>query len=153
MNPYFKYVVGDFTVLGEYIVTGLDASSTTATAQGFLARDPSGYNLTVAYKLSEYIELVARYSALNTDGRGQQAGDGFRDIVTTGTSGSTYDKSNSIFVGMNYYFNKNNAKIQLGYEKAKLEGRISGYTSGVATVVGADHADADIFRLQAQVLF
>jgi hypothetical protein len=55
---------------------------------------------------------------------------------------------------MNYYFNKNNAKIQLGYEKAKLEGRISGYgATGSATVVTADHADADIFRLQAQVLF
>ncbi len=153
LNPYFKYVVGDFTVLGEYIVTGLDASSTTATAQGFLARDPSGYNLTVAYKLSEYIELVARYSALNTDGRGQQAGDGFRDINTAPLTAATYDKSSSVFVGMNYYFNKNNAKIQVGYEKAKLEGRISGYSSGVATVVTADHADADIFRLQAQVLF
>ena len=153
LNPYLKYVVGDFTVLGEYIVTGLDASSTTATAQGFLARDPSGYNLTVAYKLSEYIELVARYSALNTDGRGQQAGDGFRDINTAPLTAATYDKSSSVFVGMNYYFNKNNAKIQVGYEKAKLEGRISGYTSGVATVVTADHADADIFRLQAQVLF
>ena len=66
---------------------------------------------------------------------------------------ATYDKSSSVFLGLNYYFNKNNAKIQIGYEKAKLEGRISGYTSGVATVVTADHADADIFRLQAQVLF
>jgi hypothetical protein len=152
-NPYFKYVTGDLTIVGEYIITAIDASSTTATNSGFLDRDPSGYNITLAYKLSENLEAVVRYSALDTDGRGQQAGDGFRDIVTTGTSGSTYDKSNSIFVGMNYYFNKNNAKIQLGYEKAKLEGRISGYSSGVATVVGADHADADIFRLQAQVLF
>ncbi|PAZ06699.1 MAG: hypothetical protein CAK86_02215 [Opitutia bacterium AMD-G1] len=152
-NPYFKYVTGDLTVLGEYIVTAIDASSTSATNSGFLDRDPSGYNITLAYKLSENLEAVARYSALDTDGRGQQAGDGFRDIVTTGTAGSTYDKSNSIFVGLNYYINKNNAKIQFGYEKAKLEGRITGYSSGVATVVDGDHADADIFRLQAQVLF
>ncbi|MEY3109939.1 MAG: hypothetical protein RJB43_161 [Verrucomicrobiota bacterium] len=152
-NPYFKYVTGDLTVVGEYIITAIDASSTTATNSGFLDRDPSGYNITLAYKLSENLEAVARYSALDTDGRGQQAGDGFRDVVTTGTSGSTYDKSTSIFVGLNYYFNKNNAKIQFGYEKAKLEGRISGYASGVATVVDGDHADADIFRLQAQVLF
>ena len=152
-NPYFKYVTGDLTVVGEYIVTAIDASSTSATNSGFIDRDPSGYNITLAYKLSENLEAVARYSALDTDGRGQQVGDGFRDVVTTGTAGSTYDKSNSIFVGLNYYFNKNNAKIQFGYEKAKLEGRISAYSSGVATVVGADHADADIFRLQAQVLF
>lgn len=153
INPYFKYVTGDLTVLGEYIVTALDASSTSLTDRGYLDRDPSGYNLTLAYKLSENLEAVARYSALDTDGRGQQVGDGFRDVVTTGTSGSTYDKSHSIFVGLNYYFNKNNAKVQFGYEKAKLEDRIVNYTNGVATINSADHADADIFRLQAQVLF
>ncbi len=153
INPYFKYVSGDLTVVGEYILTSIDASSTSSTNSGFLDRDTSGYNLTLAYKLSENLEAVARYSALDTDGRGQQVGDGFRDVVTTGTSGSTYNKSSSVFVGLNYYFNKNNAKIQVGYEKAKLEGRISGYANGVATVVAADHADADIFRVQAQVLF
>ena len=153
LNPYFKYVTGDLTILAEYITTAVDASTVT-NDQGFLDRDPSGYNITLAYKLSENLEAVARYSALDTDGRGQQASDGFRDISTTGLTAATYDKSNSIFVGLNYYFNKNNAKIQLGYEKAKLEGRISGYAGdGTATVVGADHADADIFRLQAQVLF
>jgi len=96
---------------------------------------------------------VVRYSALDTDGRGQQASDGFRDVNTAPLTAATYDKSSSVFLGLNYYFNKNNAKIQIGYEKAKLEGRISGYSSGVATVVTDDHADADIFRLQAQVLF
>jgi hypothetical protein len=153
INPYFKYVTGDLTVLGEYIITSLDASSTTVANSGFLDRDPSGYNLTLAYKLSENLEAVVRYSALDTDGRGQQVSDGFRDVVTTGTSGSTYNKSSSVFLGLNYYFNKNNAKIQLGYEKAKLEGKITyNGTTGIATY-SADHADADIFRLQAQVLF
>jgi hypothetical protein len=152
-NPYFKYVAGDLTIVGEYIITAIDASSTTATNSGFLDRDPSGYNITLAYKLSENLEAVVRYSALDTDGRGQQASDGFRDVNTAPLTVSTYDKSSSVFLGLNYYFNKHNAKIQIGYEKAKLEGRISGYTSGVATVVTADHADADIFRLQAQVLF
>jgi hypothetical protein len=154
-NPYFKYVTGDLTILGEYIITSIDASNNTTGASansGYLDRDPSGYNITLAYKLSENLEAVVRYSALDTDGRGQQVGDGFRDVVTTGTSGSTYDKSSSIFVGLNYYFNKNNAKIQLGYEKAKLEDKIGTYTLGVPAIT-ADHADADIFRLQAQVLF
>ena len=151
-NPYFKYVTGDLTVVGEYIITAIDASSATTTNSGFLDRDPSGYNITLAYKLSENLEAVARYSALDSDGRGQKASDGFRDVVTTGTSGSTYDKSSSVFVGLNYYFNKNNAKIQLGYEKAKLEDKLGAYTNGVPAIT-ADHADADIFRLQAQVLF
>ena len=152
INPYFKYVTGDLTVVGEYIITSLDASSTSSTNSGFLDRDTSGYNITLAYKLSENLEAVARYSALDTDGRGQQVGDGFRDVVTTGTSGSTYDKSHSIFVGLNYYFNKNNAKIQVGYEKAKLEDKLGAYVNGVP-VITKEHADADIFRVQAQVLF
>ena len=153
LNPYFRYVTDNFTVVGEYITTSLDASSATNTTAGFIDRDPSGYNVTLVYKLSESVEVVARYSALDTDGRGQKASDGFRDIQTTGTSGSTYDKSDSIYLGLNYYFNKHNAKIQVGYEKAQLEGRISAYSSGVATVIHADEADADIFRVQAQILF
>ena len=154
MNPYFKYVTGDLTVLAEYITTSVDAASATVNSKDGIDRDPSGYNITLAYKLSENLEAVARYSALDTDGRGQQVGDGFRDVTTAPLTVATYDKSNSVYVGLNYYFNKNNAKIQLGYEKAKLEDRISGYgVDGTATVVGEDHADADIFRLQAQVLF
>lgn len=153
LNPYFRYVTGNLTVVGEYITTALDASSASNSNAGFIDRDPSGYNFTVVYKLSESVDAVARYSALDTDGRGQKASDGFRDIQTTGTSGSTYDKSDSVYLGLNYYFNKHNAKIQIGYEMAQLEGRISGYSSGVATVIHADEADADIFRVQAQILF
>jgi hypothetical protein len=155
-NPYFKYVTGDLTVLGEYITTSVDASGALDITEKGVNRKPSGYNITLAYKLSESLEAVVRYSALDTDGRGQRVGDGFRDVDTAVApiaTPTTYDKSSSVFLGLNYYFNKQNAKIQVGYEKAKLEGRISGYSSGVATVVTDDHADADIFRLQAQVLF
>ncbi|MCF7709874.1 MAG: OprO/OprP family phosphate-selective porin [Opitutales bacterium] len=155
-NPYFKYVTGDLTVLAEYITTSVDASGSLGITEVGVGRKPSGYNITLAYKLSENLEAVARYSALDTDGRGQRVGDGFRDVDTAVApiaTPTTYDKSNSIFVGLNYYFNKNNAKIQLGYEKAKLEGRIGSWSSSVAQITAADHADADIFRLQAQVLF
>jgi hypothetical protein len=37
-----------------------------------------------------------------------------------------------------------------GYENAKASGLMTG---GMGTTVGAGKADADIFRLQAQVLF
>jgi hypothetical protein len=153
LNPYFRYVTGNLTVVGEYITTALDASSTTPSSAGTVDRNPFGYNFTLVYKLSESVEAVARYSALDTDGRGQKASDGFRDIQTTGTSGSTYDKSNSVYLGLNYYFNKHNAKIQIGYEKAQLEGRINVVANGIVNVIHADEADADIFRVQAQILF
>jgi len=154
-NPYLKYVTGNLTLVAEYIVTDVDASSTTIASSGFQDRSPNGYNLTLAYKFSEQLQGVVRYSLLDTDGRGQQVGDGFRDVQTTGLTAATYDESNSIFIGLNYYFNKMNAKIQAGYEKAKLEGRITGYdaVTGAALVVDGDYADADIFRIQAQVLF
>ena len=141
------------SLVGSEICKRDSASSASNANAGFIDRDPSGYNVTLVYKVSENLEAVARYSALDTDGRGQKASDGFRDVQTTGTSGSTYDKSDSVYLGLNYYFNKHNAKIQIGYEMAQLEGRISGYSGGVATVIHADEADADIFRVQAQILF
>ena len=51
---------------------------------------------------------------------------------------------------MNYYFVDHNAKIMFGYEKAKGTELLS--AAGGTNLTGGK-ADADIFRLQAQVLF
>lgn len=134
-NPYLKYVTGDITLLAEYIDTRVGSVN------------PTGYNLTGIYKLSEKLEVVARYAALDTDGRGIQPGDGLRNIGTTGTSssGGTFKEADSIYLGANYYFNGDNAKVQAGFEKVDL-------TQGTAGVVGGK-GDADIFRVQVQILF
>ena len=50
---------------------------------------------------------------------------------------------------MNYYFVDHNAKIMFGYEQAKANQLMTALNG----TVGTGKADADIFRLQAQVLF
>lgn len=152
-NPYLRWVAGDVTLLGEYIDTDVGATN------------PTGYNLTGLYKVSEKVELVARYAALDTDGRGIRASDGLRNISVAPAADFTFREADSVFVGLNYYFNKDNAKIQVGYERANLTGgsgtisttsdTVGGIKTDVTTsaVAGAAEADADILRVQVQILF
>lgn len=142
-NPYLKYVNGDITMLAEYIDTNVGSVN------------PTGYNLTGIYKVSEKLEVVARYANLDTDGRGIQPGDGLRNIGTSGAGmasfGSSergFNKADSIYLGANYYFNGDNAKVQAGFEKVDLT---QGLASPAALTGGK--ADADIFRVQVQILF
>ena len=90
-----------------------------------------------------------RYSQLDTDGQGASFGDLYRDAKNVGTN--LYNKFDSVYVGVNYYFVDHNAKIMLGYEKAKASDGLTANTLGAAQ--DSRKADADIFRLQAQVLF
>ena len=135
-NPYLKWVSGDVTLLAEYLETDVAAKTHT------------GYNLTALYKISEKYELVARYSALDLDGQnaitaGAGVGDMFRNVSGDGSSTTgTFSDLDSIYIGVNYYINKNNAKIQAGYEMANLE-----------NATGTTKGDVDIFRVQVQILF
>lgn len=162
INPYVRWEVGSLTLVGEYLTSELDPHTAapgtpngTNGTVGQVERKPSGYNLTAAYKVTEKLEAVARYSALDTDGRGIRVSDGYRDVQNAPISSTTYNETDSVFVGLNYYFNKNNAKVQLGYERASLDGRLANWngTTGAANVTAADSAEADIFRVQVQILF
>lgn len=127
-NPYLKWVSGDVTLLAEYLETDVAAKTHT------------GYNLTGLYKLTEKYELVARYSALDLDGQNiiTSVSDMTRNVSGTGT----FSDVDSLYLGVNYYINKNNAKIQAGYEMANFE-----------NAAGTSKGDADIFRVQVQILF
>jgi hypothetical protein len=157
-NPYFKSQFDKFVIQGEMQTTKVDQKNAAAANIGGAERDPTGYNLILAYKFTDAIEGVVRYSYLDTDGRGIRASDGFRDTVmtnaATGASMSgTYNKANSYYVGVNYYFVDHNAKICFGYEKGQLKDTISYQADGSFTTNSANKADVDAFRLQAQVLF
>jgi hypothetical protein len=162
INPYLRWEFKDFTLVGEYLTSEIEPhtaapGSPTGTngTVGQVERKPTGYNVTAVYKLTEKLEAVARYSVLDTDGRGIRVSDGFRDVQNAPISSTTYNEADSVFVGLNYYFNKNNAKIQFGYERANLDGRLANWngTTGAANITDADTAQADIFRVQAQILF
>ena len=151
VNPYIKSQFGNLTVQAEMISTTNDAVTGASASGQNVERKPEGYTGIVAYKFSDQIEGVVRYSQLDTDGAGAQFGELYRDASANSQFGTTtyYNKFESVYVGVNYYFVDHNAKIMLGYENAKASERLA----SIGGTKGTGKADADIFRLQAQVLF
>ena len=124
---------------------------------------PTGYNATVAYKINDNWEGVVRYTSLDTDKRGQKISDGVRDFNKVGgKSDDVYNKSNSWYAGVNYYFtipvaggaavNGPNAKIQLGLERSQFDDKVTAVSTGINTTT-AQSAQVDTVRLQAQIAF
>jgi hypothetical protein len=118
----------------------------TGSTPNAVERKPEAYNVIVAYKLTDQLEAVVRYSRLETDGHGAGFNGLYRDATTT----NIYNEYDSVYVGLNYYFVDHNAKIGVGYEQANASELMS---SGLGTTIGTGKAKADIFRVQAQVLF
>jgi len=143
-NPYIKSQFDNLIVQAEFISTTNEA--VTGSVPNAVERKPEGYTILAAYKFTEQVEGVVRYSQLDTDGAGATFGGLYRDGSNVA---GVYNKFDSVYLGVNYYFVDHNAKIMLGYEQAKA----SGLMTGMGATPGAGKADADIFRLQAQVLF
>ena len=163
-NPFLMAKYFNWTFQGEYMSTKVTSSLDAANNVEDANHTPTGYNAMVVYKINDNWEGVARYTYLDTDGRGQQIGDGERGFKAAGPSGVSlnFDKSNAIYLGVNYYFNLEalgqqvngyNAKIQFGFERAEFKDNLtvaSGATSLSSTQV---KATVDTLRLQAQVAF
>jgi len=159
-NPFIQAQYFKWTVLAEYMSTkvgqNLDAANTNNTAH-----TPKGYDVTIAYDISQNWQGVFRYTNLDSDFRGQQIGDGERDFASVGgLGGTTFNKSDSYYLGVNYFFTLNalgkevagtNAKIQLGYEMATFKDTLT--TAGLVTTGAGDRAKVNTIRLQAQVAF
>ena len=140
-NPYIKSQFDKLIVQAEFITTTNEARGAS------IERKPEGFTALAAYKFTDQIEGVVRYSQLDTDGQGGTFGDLYRDAKNVGSG--FYNKFDSVYVGVNYYFVDHNAKVMFGYEKANASEGMG--TAGAVT--DNRKADADIFRLQAQVLF
>ena len=140
-NPYIKSQFDKLIVQAEYIATTNEARGAA------VERKPEGFTALAAYKFTDQVEGVVRYSQLDTDGQGATFGDLYRDAKNIGSG--FYNKFDSVYVGVNYYFVDHNAKVMFGYEKANAS---EGMATAGATIDNRK-ADADIFRLQAQVLF
>ncbi len=163
-NPFLMAKYFNWTFQGEYMSTKVTSSKDAASNVEDADHTPTGYNAMVVYKINDNWEGVARYTYLDTDGRGQQIGDGERGFKAAGPSGVSlnYDKSNAIYLGVNYYFNLEalgqkvngyNAKIQFGFERSEFKDNLT-VTSGVTSLTPAQvKATVDVIRLQAQVAF
>lgn len=166
-NPFIMAKYFNWTFQGEYMNTKISSSKDAAVNTDDQDHTPTGYNAMVVYKINDNWEGVARYTSLDTDMRGQKISDGERGFAAAATAatgtGSLYDKSNAIYLGVNYYFNLEalgqqvngyNAKIQFGFERAKFKDVITqATTSTLATGASQIGATVDTLRLQAQVAF
>lgn len=169
-NPFVQAQYFNWTVYGEYLSTKVTSSKDAAVNSDDQDRKPTGYNATVVYKINDNWEGVARYTSLDTNDRGIKISDGERGFSTksnvaspaaSGNSDAAWNKSDAIYLGLNYYFtipvagaaavNGPNAKIQFGLERANFNGKIT-VASNTATH-NTDKAHVDALRLQAQVGF
>jgi hypothetical protein len=169
-NPFLMAKYFNWTFQGEYMSTKVTSSKDAAANFDDKDHTPTGYNAMVVYKINDNWEGVARFTSLDTDMRGQQIGDGERGFKAAGPSGVglNYDKSNALYLGVNYYFNLEalgqqvngyNAKIQFGFERAEFKDNLTAPANagvvGGANVLSSTQVKAtvDTLRLQAQVAF
>lgn len=101
-----------------------------------------GYYIQPAFKLTEQWELVARYSYLDTDGRGVRLSDGVRSAAAPGVN---FDTLHDYYLGFNYYFKGNDVKFSAGFVYGKSDDRIP--------AAGATSAEVTGIRTQMQVNF
>ncbi len=148
-NPFLTLTYKkDFQLDAEFIQVSVDRGrgpAGIATAQRAM---PFGFNITPSYMITPEWELVARYSMLNTNGRGTNISDVARNATNIGAT--VFDSVDSYYVGVNWYISKNAVKFSLGYERDEFTGR--GAASTPATFTGAK-ATVDGFRARMQVSF
>ncbi|MCC6415160.1 MAG: porin [Opitutaceae bacterium] len=109
---YFDYTAGAFNLSGEYLSATVDG----ALAGGTKAAKPSGYWIQPSFAVSEKLELVARYSEVDADGRNIRASDGIRSAPAARTG----QQLEEFYLGLNYYLINQDVKLQLGYINGKL---------------------------------
>ena len=134
-GAFADFTVGGFNLQGEY-ETAKDDSGVALHHNA----NPNGYWIQPAYKITPQWEAVARYSYVDSDGRGVALSDGIRSAP----SGGTMNKMNELYVGANWYIKGNDVKLQAGYIHGESNDTITGKTAKATT---------DGVRSQVQVNF
>ncbi|AHF92099.1 porin [Opitutaceae bacterium TAV5] len=134
---YGTTTIGRFTLAGEVLAGKVDNGAYGATDDA----SPWGIWIQPSYLLTDKLELVLRYSHVDTDGRGIRASDGIKYAAGSGFR----NKMDEYYAGVNYYFVGTDVKFQLGYVGGKTSGAINGAAGSDETVSG--------IRSQLQVNF
>jgi len=108
---------GPFSLAAELLGADVDhGASATSDAK------PWGYWVQPSFKISKEFELVARYSYLDSDGRGVNVSDGVRSAP----GGGTHNKLHEAFFGGNWYIKGNDLKLQAGYVHGESRDLLNG---------------------------
>ncbi len=91
--------------------------------------NPWGYWIQPTFKINEKVELVARYSYLDSDGRGVNLSDGVRSAP----GGGTHNEMSEFFIGGNWYLKGNDLKFQAGYVHGQSDKTVTGAPAGAKT--------------------
>ncbi len=116
-SVFFDLNAARWGFLAEYLSADIDAGVSAV-------RDarPQGFFLQPSLRLTDTIELVARYAWLDTDGRGVN----LSDIIRSAPAGGTMNKSTEWFLGANWYVRGNDLKYQLGGVYGKTSDTVAG---------------------------
>ncbi|WP_043589253.1 porin [Geminisphaera colitermitum] len=128
--------IGRFTLAGEILAAKVENGARNGDDAS-----PWGFWIQPSYMLTDKLELVLRYSHVDTDGRGITASDGIKYGPATGRR----DKMEEYYAGLNYYFQGNDVKLQFGYVGGKTSGDFAGASGQDETING--------IRTQLQVNF
>ena len=126
---------GAFDIEAEYL-DGNDQHGVSVTQDA----KPKGFWIQPAYKISEKLEAVVRYSEIYAGRRGVTISDGTRSAPSTAAMRS----ANEWYYGFSYLFRGNETKFQIGYVHAESKDALSG---------AAASAKSDGVRSQMQVNF
>ena len=151
VNPYIKLNWNNFTLWSELVMTGIE----NGRALGAENATPFGVNVWFekTFDLGDWGRAgpMLRYSYLNTDGRGTRISDCIPGAANADGSGDAalnlYDSAQSVSAGVNWYLLGHNLKVQAAYEWAQFNGAVA------HSNVASKRADANIFRVQVQVIF
>jgi hypothetical protein len=149
-NPYVTLTYSDFTLAAEFLqvqvqngrVAGAGAAAADSKAT------PYGINLTPSYKINDQWEIAAKYSYLETNGRGTTINPVDRNANNVfGTE--NFNRVWEGYLGVNYYIIGTDVKLSAGYEYDQFyERQIAGGGN-----FNGPRANVQGVRTQLQVLF
>lgn len=122
---YLDVQKGPFGLMAEYLMADVERGvSATRDAK------PAGFFIQPSFLVNDTFELVVRYQALDTDGRGVNLG----DVVRSAAAGPTMNKFEEWYGGANWYLRGNDLKLQLGGIYGKTKETTTGAPAEAKTV-------------------
>jgi hypothetical protein len=133
-NPFIYANWNRFSLLGEFFWGSVEDAKVTDVCGD---ADPWGFNLIPSYMVNDCLELVGRFSYVNSDEMGMTIHNTFGCAPDKGTinyqgtphvgskisSNTLFEKVYATYLGVNYYMLNGAVKASLGLEQVKFKNR------------------------------